>query len=159
MDVLAGPRPEGTRRRAREASDTIAHISHRPMAITRLSNASMNHANQIISCARGARLAHRRHQQPALLTLPPSDSTPSPRCLGEKYSTVLAMQRWVQAKGRRLQQLNVPLSPLDMSQGISTSPANTRCMQAATLTARRFQISQRCPSSVKVVLTESLETL
>src|SRR5688500_3969377 len=39
--------------RSREASDTIAHISHRPMAITRLSNASMNHANQIISCSRG----------------------------------------------------------------------------------------------------------
>ena len=91
MDVLAGPRPEGTRRRALgRATDTIAHISHRPMAITRLSNASMNHANQIISCARGcsscppppptARPAH---------SSPPSDSTPSPRCLGEKYSTVL----------------------------------------------------------------------
>src|SRR5215208_4802876 len=68
---------------ALDASDTIAHISHRPMAITRLSNASMNHANQIISCC----------PPPSSIvclaySTPPSDSISSPRCRGEKYNTV-----------------------------------------------------------------------
>src|SRR5215216_4745053 len=68
---------------ALDASDTIAHISHRPMAITRLSNASMNHANQIISCC----------PPPSSIvclaySTPPSDSIPSPRCRGEKYNTL-----------------------------------------------------------------------
>src|SRR5215213_6627705 len=72
---------------ALDASDTIAHISHRPMAITRLSNASMNHANQIISCC----------SPPSSIvclaySAPPSNSIPSPHCRGEKYNTVVAIK-------------------------------------------------------------------
>ena len=82
--MLAGPQPEECVARLREASDTIAHISHRTMAITRLSNASMNHANQIISWARGCSSC----LPPSIVRLdyssPPSDSIPSPRCRGEK---------------------------------------------------------------------------
>ena len=80
---------------ALDASDTIAHISHRPMAITRLSNRSMNHANQIISCC------------PPPLSIVyfaystlPSDSIPSPRCRDEKYNTVVEIKSSIEYGSR-----------------------------------------------------------
>lgn len=79
----------------------------------------------------GARLA-RRHQQPFLLTLLHLQILLPRRAAlaGTRVRAYHNLQIW----GSTFLRLRFP-------------------------SARRFQISQRCPSSVKVVLTESLETL